>query len=419
MNPLSSLVPTPWSRGLGWVALAAMLGGAGPARAADAPAASPAAPMTMSHAPKAQLATGAAFDPQGRLWIVGLDEQGRLFTRHAPGQAMTTWSAPRLLETGGDAISADGENRPKLAFGPHDWAVISYTQPLKKPYTGFIRMLRSTDGGQTFSAPFTVHQDRQEITHRFESIAFDATGRLHTLWIDKRDLPPPGSERSYVGAAIYRNTSVDGGASFGPDTKVADHTCECCRIGIAPDAQGVPHALWRHVFGEQTRDHAMAALTDSPQPPPITRATEDDWQVNACPHHGPGLATAQDDGGFHAVWFGIRKEGGHDHPAVRYGRLTAEGAPVPGSVRALPDPRAEHADVAAYRRHVAIVWRSTDGQRTTLKAWVSRDAGATFEVRTLATAQGYNDHPRLVQSGPKMVVVWRLPQEVQVHDIAF
>jgi hypothetical protein len=68
-------------------------------------------------------------------------------------------------------------------------------------------LLRSTDGGKTFSKPSTVHADRQEITHRFESIGFDAKGVLHAIWIDKRDLeaaPKVGNKSSYRGAAIYR-----------------------------------------------------------------------------------------------------------------------------------------------------------------------------------------------------------------------
>ena len=217
-------------------------------------------PMAKS---RPQLGSGVAFAPDGRLWLVGVNPQGGLFVQRAglgatsgaaPGAAPGTlaqWEAPRVLDTQGDPISADSENRPKLAFGPRGQVVISYTQPLPKPNTGFIRMLRSSDGGQTFSAPFTVHTDRQEITHRFEAIGFDAQGALHTVWIDKRDLeraPKVGKQSSYRGAAIYRNVSLDGGATFGPDLRVADHSCECCRIAIATGADGRAYALWRHVF---------------------------------------------------------------------------------------------------------------------------------------------------------------------------
>ncbi len=364
-----------------------------------------------------QLATGAAIAPDGRLWVVGLNTQAQLFVQSTPLDGALQWSEPRILSTGADPIAADGESRPKIVFGPNGWAVISYTMPLAKPYTGFIRMLRSSDGGQTFSAPFTVHQDRQEITHRFESVAFDGQGVLHTLWVDKRDQPPKGSAQKYEGAAIYRNESKDGGHTFGPDTKVADHSCECCRIGLARNPQGQLQATWRHVFDSSTRDHAFASVGAPANR--ITRSTHDDWQINACPHHGPGLALNAGTSGYHTVWFGIRKVNGQDQAAVRYGRLNAQGEPLPDTLRVLPDARAEHADVLAYGQNVAVVWRSSEGAQTTLKAWLSTDGGQNFNLKTLGQATGYNDHPRLAQSGARMVVVWRNTQETHVHDIRF
>lgn len=130
---------------------------------------------------------GAAFSPSGGLWIVALDAEQKLFVQSSADEGRN-WSAARSLDTGSDMLLADGENRPKLAFGPHGWAVNSYIEPLAKPYTGQILMLRSADGGRSFLQSFTVHQHRQVITHRLESLAFDGQGALPTLWIDKRDL---------------------------------------------------------------------------------------------------------------------------------------------------------------------------------------------------------------------------------------
>ncbi|MDZ4251017.1 MAG: hypothetical protein U1A72_00390, partial [Sulfuritalea sp.] len=284
---------------------------------------------------KSGLAIGAALSPAGLLWVVGLDSEGRLFVQSSDDLGRR-WNPPRLLDIGSDKVAADGENRPKIAFGPQRRVVISYTQPLAKPYTGEIRMLRSDDGGASFSAPMTVHRDRQLITHRFESLAFDGSGVLHTVWIDKRDqvlaAPAAGSGSgkggAYRGAAIYRNESRDGGFTFGPDIKLAEHSCECCRIALAPTPQGGLAALWRHVFEPNLRDHAFAILGAESKEP--VRASFDDWRLDACPHHGPGLAAAQ-AGGYHAVWFG-EKAG---RAAVRYGRLDADGRPQ-GVAQELP-----------------------------------------------------------------------------------
>ncbi|MCX7165279.1 MAG: exo-alpha-sialidase [Rhodocyclales bacterium] len=366
--------------------------------------------------PRAALSIGAAVAPDGRLWLVGLNQDGKLFTQSSKDLGVT-WNQPRVLDIGSDKVAADGENRPKIAFGPDQRAVISYTQPLARPYTGEIRMLRSVDGGKSFSPPLTVHRDRQVITHRFESIAFDRSGVLHVVWIDKRDQvlaartsgTSPGKVGAYAGAAIYRNESRDGGLSFGPDLKLADHSCECCRIALAPTPAGGVAAMWRHVFELDIRDHAFAVLGEETKAP--VRASFDDWKLDGCPHHGPGLAAAL-QGGYHAVWFGDKA----GRAAVRYGHLAADGTPQ-GETRELPDPRAEHADVLTSGTQVAIAWRSYDGVQTQLRAWLSADDGAHFVLRELAASKEENDHPRLLATPEGIRVLWRTAKEIHVLPI--
>lgn len=368
-----------------------------------------------SHAGKRTgLGMSAAFAPDGALWIVGIDDREQLFVQQSRNDG-ARWSAPRIIDTAHDAIAADGENRPKLAFGPNGWVVISYTKPLSKPYTGEIRMLRSSDGGATFSRPFTVHQDRQLITHRFESIAFDRSGALHTFWIDKRDLETASrntSDAPYAGAAIYRNVSLDGGRTFGADTKLADHSCECCRIALSPASDGGVAVMWRHVFDGNVRDHAFASIAIGGKgASPVQRASFDEWKIDACPHHGPSLAPAAADG-YHAVWFGMRSE----EPAVRYTRLDAAGKPH-ATVRVLPDLGAEHADVRSIGANVAIVWRSFDGTHTRYSAWVSQDDGQTFAQRELGSTEDENDNPFLVRRDTQLFAIWRTRKEIQVERV--
>jgi hypothetical protein len=390
-----------------WAARAAALWLAGVLVAGSAVAS--AAPGGKAHrASSASLAIGAAGDAQGRIWVVGLDESGRLCLRHSADTG-ASWSAPQCPDIGTDTVSVSGDSRPKIAFSPDGReAAIAYTRPLARPYTGEVRMLRSRDGGRSWSQPFTVHADRQQIAHRFEAIVFDSAGNLHVWWIDKRDVE--GTREP--GASVYRSVARAGGTAFGPDTRVARRSCECCRIALVADDGGGVAALWRHVFDGSQRDHAFArasATLDEPARP--VRATFDRWRIEACPHHGPGLARAA-DGAWHAVWFGER--GGQ--AAVRYGRLDAAGQPL-GEARSLPDPQAEHADVGATGSRVVIAWRSFDGRRTRLRAWVSADDGVTFALRELGSSEGAGDQPRVLVIGARLMVVWRTEAEVRIARI--
>jgi hypothetical protein len=246
-------------------------------------------------------------------------------------------------------------------------------------------------------------------------VAFDGQGRLVTVWVDKRDqVKTP--DKPYAGAAIYRKVSRDGGKTFEPDQKLADHSCECCRIALARDGQGRLFGLWRHVFPDQIRDHAFADLTAPTNQ--IQRASFDDWRINACPHHGPGLSYAQAQSnlpeGFHMVWFGIRS----GTPAVRYVRLNSQGVPIDQTLRVLPDEAAEHADVMSVGASVVIAWRSFANGVTSLHLWQSKDGGVSFERNVLSRTRGFNDHPRLVHSDNKMAVVWRTHERIEAHEIA-
>ena len=363
-----------------------------------------------SSSPRPGLAIGAARSPDGALWVAGLDDTGRLLLRRAarPGQA---WEPPRVLDTGQDRIAADGESRPKIVFGPDGQMVIAWTQPLPRPYTGEIRLISSQDSGQSFTSPMTVHEDRQIITHRFEAVRFDAQGRLHVLWIDKRDAERArAAGQAYRGAAVYRTISLDGGRSFQGDHCLAHHACECCRIALAEDDRGLV-AVWRHVFEPNHRDHAFARLPEDLRCITPIRATWDEWALDACPHHGPAL-TPDRQGGFHLVWFGHRA----GEPAVRLGRLDPQGQPRE-QVIALPDDSAEHADIASNARHVVVAWRGLSGSAPVIRAWVSSDEGRNFEVRELARAEGRTDHPRLLASADGIWLVWHTVAGTQVHRV--
>lgn len=55
-----------------------------------------------------------------------------------------------------------------------------------------------------FSPLITVHSNRDEITHRFESMIVDTSGRIFIAWIDKRDAEAARAKKEkYAGAAIY------------------------------------------------------------------------------------------------------------------------------------------------------------------------------------------------------------------------
>jgi hypothetical protein len=353
-----------------------------------------------------ELGSSAAFAPDGRLYAATRD--GGHVLIHRSDDEGATWAPPQTVNAEHEAISADGENRPKLAFGKDGSLLVTWTRPLGKPFSGEIRLARADSPGMPFSAPITVHRDRAEITHRFENLSVGPDGRVLVAWIDKRDLEEAkAGKRDYRGAAIYGAVSDDGGRTFRPEAKIADHSCECCRIAVARDADGAPLLMWRHVFAPNERDHALARLKADGTPESVQRATFDRWKVDACPHHGPSL-TVDDQGTKHAVWFNQKDGEGH----VYYGRLESrdDGVAVEGQ-RPIGGPLAAHADLAAAGPRLAIAWKEFDGEKTRLHALVSDDRGRNFASRDLDATSGASDQPRVIVRGDALYVFWRTEKE--------
>ena len=344
------------------------------------------------------LGSYAAVGPDGAIWAAYL--AGRQILVRRSDDAGKSWSAPTAVNPVPEQTDSGADSRPKIAVGPGGEMYVTWTLPLGKPYTGEIRFSRSTDAGKSFSAPVTVHRDRQEITHRFDSVAVNAKGQVFVAWIDKRDQAAigKGAAEGYRGAAVYFAVSDDRGASFRGDFKVADHSCECCRIALLPQADGSVLAFWRHVFEPNIRDHALAALRPDGSVGPLRRATFDDWRSDVCPHHGPSLA-ADSAGRLHAVWFTLAP----GRAGVHYGRLRVGGVEAE---RRVGGETAEHADIAAAGQRIAVAWKEFDGSQSRLRAMLSQDGGESWREYELQGTDEASDQPRVLVRQGQFLVFW-------------
>lgn len=346
---------------------------------------------------QAGLAVSVAADAAGRLWRTQVWE-GRVWVSRSDDGGRS-FGLPVAVNVHPENIAADGENRPKLAV-VGDRVYVSWTQSLSKPYTGHVRFARSLDGGRTFSEPITVNDDRGLISHRFDSLLVDGRGRIHLFWLDKRDAAAAQARGGhYTGAALYHAVSEDGGASFGPNERLASHSCECCRVVSALDPDGVPVVLWRHVFGRNERDHALLRLDGRSQP---IRVSFDRWEVDACPHHGPALAVAP-DGTRHLAWF-------NDAP-TRHGLFYAPMGADGGLAAPLPfgnyEQQAGHPALAVAGSRLWLAWKEFDGRQALVQVMHSDDGGRSWSPpRRVAASGGASDHPLLVSDGSRVYLSW-------------
>ena len=348
----------------------------------------------------------AAFGSDGTLWVA-FEMDGRIFVSRS-ADAGDEFSEPVAVNPAPEPVDINGENRPKIAVGTDGEVFVSWTRKLPGGFNGEIRFSRSLDSGATFESVRTINDDGLETGHRFETLIVDGRGNVYLAWIDKRDLEAAREAGAdYAGAAVYYAISTDRGESFEPNRKVADHSCECCRIAAAETAGGDIGLLYRAVFDGSIRDHAFAVIGPGGVTRTSRRATWDGWRIDACPHHGPALLSAGRSA-FDLAWF----TNGDERQGVFYGSFDADTGEV-ANIRAVSaSPSAGHPSLARSRGKLFLAWKEFTGETTDVLLISSDDGGASWTAPVVAArTSGGSDHPFLLADDGRLFLSWHTGDE--------
>lgn len=345
----------------------------------------------------------ASADGQGRLWLAWVHGGHVYVSSTRDGEAAP--GAPVRVTVQPQELDVNGENRPKTVVAPNGDIYLTFTAKGKKKFTGIVYFSRSLDGGKSFSAPVPVSDEAEPASQRFDAISVDPEGRIHIAWLDKRDLfAAKTAKTDYIGAAIYYARSDDRGASFTANRSLYQHTCECCRVAMAIDRKGLPVIVWRNIYGKDVRDHSVVSFLDVETPAPVTRLSDDEWHIDACPHHGPAVAVTPDNT-YHVVWYtdGDRRSG------LFHARSTDGGKTFSTPVTfGNPDRMPAHADIAAVGGRLYVTWKEFNGDRSELLVMSSPDGGGNWSApMVIAATADESDHPLFVDDGRWLHVSWQ------------
>jgi hypothetical protein len=340
-----------------------------------------------------------AFAPDGTLWLTWM--AGRRISVAHSNDLGQTFSVPVAVTDALSGLDWGPDARPKIVVDKQNRIVVAFSIFKDKAFNGQVLYTRSTDDG-SFAAPQPITSNTE--SQRFETLALDADGSVFAAWIDKRNrVDARANNQSYVGAALFFTWLKDGAATSSEARMARDNTCECCRLGIAFAAPGRPVVLFRNIFPGSVRDHAVVTFADPATPGEIHRVSNDDWQIEACPHHGPSLSISP-AGTYHAVWF----TAGKARKGLFYARSTDGGTTFSEPVAiGRPDRSPSRPYILASAGGAAIVWKEFDGERTTVNVMTSDDDGAAWsQPKAIAATSDASDHPLLVSDGRRIFLSW-------------
>jgi hypothetical protein len=272
------------------------------------------------------------------------------------------------------------------------------TDPAAEAYD--LRLATSSDGGRTWSAPYSPHHDGTKSEHGFASLFEASGGSLGLVWLDGRSMKETGL-RTAMFDREWTQLSEDA-----IDTRV----CDCCPTAVAVTASG-PIVAFRGRTDDETRDISVSRLVDETWTDPVT-VHHDGWHLNGCPVNGPALSASGRDAA--VAWFTAPQDEGHVFVAFSKNAGTTFGAPV----RVDESGSLGRVDVELMPDGSAMVsWIELAGKQATFMVRrVERSGGrsAATTVTTLGTNRS-SVYPRMARRGNEIIFAWTDPDSLSVQ----
>ncbi len=268
------------------------------------------------------------------------------------------------------------QEAPALAVRGSDVFVTwSLTHPKitpDKPFSGELRLSRSSDGGRTFAPSTLVNDDGLVIQHTFDAVNTAPNGVLHLAWIDGREgKKDPGT---------FVAKSTDQGRTITKNVKIDENTCVCCRTSLATSTDGVVYVAWRKIFEGNVRETVVSRSTDGGDTfSPAVIVGHDQWVYAACPHRPASLGVDR-QGRLYVVWY---TEGADETPAIYLaysddqGRTFSEKQQLNRSKGTFPDHPQMAVDPDG---RIVVIWEEQSPVRREVVASHSLDRGRTFSA---------------------------------------
>lgn len=341
-----------------------------------------------------------AFGPDGTLWLAWM-AAGQVSVASSQ-DAGRSFSAPTQVTTKRLNLDWGPDARPKIAVDRNGGIALAFSIFRDEAFNGQVLYTRSSDGGKSFAElkPITANNESQ----RFEALALDQDGTIFAAWLDKRNrVPAKEAGRKYDGAGLFFASSRDGGVTYTEASLAHDNTCECCRLGLTFAALGRPVVVFRNIFEGGVRDHAVVTFADLSTPGEVHRVSNDDWQINACPHHGPSL-TVGPNGTYHIAWY----TNGKVRKGLFYSHSRDEGRTFSAPVAlGRTDRNPTRPFVLAGPAAIVMIWKEFDGEKTSVQMMTSHDDGETWSSpKTISSTIDTSDHPLLVSNGRQIYLSW-------------
>ena len=269
-------------------------------------------------------------------------------------------------------------------------------------YAYDVKVSHSTDGGASWSAAVSPHDDGTPTEHGFVSIS-KTENETHLIWLDGRNSANEATENSIDTGMTLRAANIDVDGTVSGEQQIDDFVCDCCRTDMAIASSG-RIAVYRDRTKQEVRDIYVARRIDGSWQTGVPIA-DDGWVISGCPVNGPAIAA---NGDLVAVaWFTVA----NNQPKVQARISTNSGASFGEAILiSRLNPKGQVDIEILDEKAVAVSWlekgsRARVNQTNVMLMPVTID-GITGADRIVGRTEYIRSVPQMTRVENSLIFVW-------------
>jgi hypothetical protein len=339
-----------------------------------------------------------AVGPGGRIYLSWIDPEADSNSVLRFAVLGNAWSRPRTIAQGRGWF-VNWADFPALAGSGSTLVAHWLERSGRSTYAYDIRMVRSSDGGATWSTPVTPHRDQTASEHGFVSLWPQEGGAVAAVWVDGRRSGPGGGMN-------LRTATLSASGDLSDEVELDDRICDCCQTAVALTSDG-PIVVYRDRTADEIRDIAVVRLVNGAWTA-SAKVADEQWRINACPVNGPAVAAQRRD--VAVAWF--TAAGGTRRVEVAF---SADAGASFGTPAMVDDghPVGRVGIIMLDDGAALVSWLEDTGAGAEVRVRRVSPTGERGTAQTVArTASGRpSGFPRMARAGDRVVFAWRDPEQ--------
>lgn len=209
------------------------------------------------------------------------------------------WSEPKTIAKGKDWFVNWADFPSMTSFGSSNLVAHYLEKSADDTYAYDVKLIQSSDNGETWNTSFKPHTDNTHTEHGFVSkMALNDDSYL-SVWLDGRQNAYAETDSTIQAQMTLRSAIINNKGELLQEYLLDNRVCDCCQTDVAMTAEG-PIVVYRDRSEDEIRDTYYVKQVNGAwtEPKPLYN---DNWKIAGCPVNGPAIATK--DNVVAVTWF--------------------------------------------------------------------------------------------------------------------